>query len=69
MVLYGPFFEDHRETAPSSRAFDLDPRSRELNWGLRALSDVDAAAPREGLHREARIAMPDNDLPLVYRKG
>ncbi|MBP1180974.1 DUF938 domain-containing protein [Methylobacterium sp. PvR107] len=69
LFLYGPFFEDQRETAPSNRAFDLDLRSRDPAWGLRALSDVDAAARREGLRRRARIAMPANNLSLVYRTG
>ena len=32
-------------------------------------SDVDAAARCEGLHREALIVMPANNLSLVYRKG
>lgn len=69
LFLYGPFFDDQRETASSSRAFDLDLRSRDPAWGLRSLSDVDTAARREGLHLEAGIAMPDNNLSLVYRKG
>ena len=33
LFLYGPFFEDQRETAPSNRAFDLDLRSRDPAWG------------------------------------
>ncbi|MCJ2086453.1 class I SAM-dependent methyltransferase [Methylobacterium sp. E-005] len=64
---YGPFFEDQRETAPSNHAFDL--RCRDHAWGLPALSDVDAAARREGLHWEARIATPANNVALVYQKG
>ncbi|WP_462120657.1 DUF938 domain-containing protein [Methylorubrum extorquens] len=69
LFLHGPLFEDHRETATSNRALDLDPRSREPDSGLQELSDVDAASGREGLHREARIAMQANNLSLLYRKG
>lgn len=68
LCLYGPFLEGHRETAPSNVAFDLDLRSRDPEWGLRALGDVDAAARGEGLQREARIAMPANNLSLIYQK-
>jgi hypothetical protein len=68
LFLYGPFMEADYATAPSNRAFDVDLRQRNPEWGLRHLQEVDAAARLEGLTRQARIAMPAENLSLVYRK-
>ncbi len=69
LFLYGPFMEADCKTAPSNQAFHLDLRHRNPEWGLRDLHEVDVAARREGLARQARIAMPTENLSLVYRKA
>lgn len=69
LCLYGPFIEDGVETAPSNLAFDESLKSRDPSWGLRRLEDVAALAERHGLKLEARLAMPANNLSLVFRKG
>jgi SAM-dependent methyltransferase len=69
LYLYGPYVEADIATAPSNLAFDASLRSRNPAWGLRNLDEVAALAGRHGLALEARIAMPANNLSLVFRKA
>jgi SAM-dependent methyltransferase len=69
LYLYGPYIEDGVETAPSNLAFDDSLRDRDQAWGLRRKEDVIAAAQAHGLTLEARVAMPSNNLSLVFRKA
>jgi len=68
LVVYGPFEVEGEPLAPSNRAFDTDLRSRDARWGLRRLGDVLAEAARAGLVFEERVAMPANNLMLVWRR-
>ena len=68
LILYGPYLEDGVETAPSNLAFDRSLKSRNPEWGLRRVSEIDALAQSQGLTRTARYAMPANNLMLVYRR-
>lgn len=68
LILYGPYFDAETETAPSNRAFDLDLRARNPEWGLRSVEWLDGMAERAGFRRTRRVAMPANNLTLVYRK-
>jgi hypothetical protein len=68
LFLYGPFVEADIPTAPSNLAFDESLRSRDPAWGLRRLDDVVALAARHGLALIERIAMPANNLTLVFAK-
>ena len=68
LYLYGPFIESDVETAPSNEAFDASLRSRNPVWGLRRLEDVTALAAIHGLELAERIAMPANNLSLIFRK-
>lgn len=68
LILYGPYLEDDVETAPSNLAFDESLKMRDPRWGLRQLSHVDALAQSHGFARTRRVAMPANNLVLVYRK-
>lgn len=67
LILYGPYFEQGIEPAPSNIAFDESLRSRNAHWGIRSLGDMDALAVRQGFRRSARHEMPANNLMLVYR--
>lgn len=67
LVVYGPFEVEGEPLAPSNRAFDADLRARDARWGLRRLGDVQAEAAREGLVFEQRVAMPANNLIVVWR--
>lgn len=69
LVVYGPFEVEGEPLAPSNRAFDADLRARDARWGLRRLGDVQAEAARAGLVFEERVAMPANNLMLVWRRS
>lgn len=68
LVLYGPFIEEGVPTAPSNLAFDLNLKSRNAQWGLRDVADLDNVAADAGLIRCDRMAMPANNLILIYRR-
>jgi len=68
LVLYGPYFQNGVETAPSNLAFDENLQSRDSRWGLRQLENVVALAESLGLHLEAVDSMPANNLTIVLRK-
>lgn len=68
LILYGPYFEETVETAISNLAFDDNLRRRNPAWGIRNIEDVDKLAARNGFSRARRVAMPANNLTLVYRK-
>ena len=64
LVLYGPFIEDGVPTAASNLAFDADLRARNSAWGLRRVAEIAAAAA--GFDAPQRVAMPANNLCLVF---
>jgi hypothetical protein len=68
LVLYGPFREDGVPTAPSNERFDADLRARDPAWGLRALGEVIREAEAAGLVFDERVAMPANNLAVVFRR-
>lgn len=69
LILYGPFVEEGRETAPSNLDFDRSLKARDPEWGLRSLQVVAALAEKAGLLRSARYEMPANNLIVVFRRG
>jgi SAM-dependent methyltransferase len=68
LFLYGPYREDGVETAPSNLAFDDSLKQRNPAWGLRRREDVEDLAADHGLTLKTRIAMPANNLSLVFAK-
>lgn len=68
LYLYGPYFRDGVETAPSNLAFDASLRARDPQWGLRRVEDVIAAADAQGLAFHRLVEMPANNLSLFFRK-
>jgi hypothetical protein len=69
LFLYGPFRQGGRHTAPSNAAFDASLRARDPAWGVRDLEDVTGQAAAAGFARIAVVAMPANNLSVVYRLG
>ena len=69
LFLYGPYIEAGIQTAPSNLAFDASLKSRNPAWGLRHLDQVAALAGRHGLALAERVAMPANNLSLIFRKA
>jgi SAM-dependent methyltransferase len=69
LILYGPYLEADVPTAPSNLAFDESLKSRDPAWGLRRREGVEALAAGYGLNMDERIAMPANNLFLVFAKA
>ncbi len=70
LVLYGPYRVGGAHTAPSNAAFDDALRAQDPAWGVRDLEDVVALAARHGLVHRETVAMPANNLTVVFaRKG
>lgn len=68
LILYGPYRQRDLPTAESNEAFDVSLKSRNPAWGLRHVEDVSAAAAEYGLLLERIVAMPANNLSLVFRR-
>ena len=68
LYLYGPFKENGVHTAPSNAAFDASLKARDPRWGVRDVGDVRALADSHGFDFVERIAMPANNLSLVFRR-
>jgi hypothetical protein len=67
VLIYGPFRVDGVATAPSNEAFDADLKARDPRWGLRALAAVEREAAAQGLALQETLALPANNLLLVFR--
>lgn len=67
LALYGPYREPEVELAPSNAAFDESLRARNADWGLRQRDEVAAVARMEGLSLTLRVAMPANNIMLLFR--
>jgi hypothetical protein len=68
LYLYGPFMEDGRHTAQSNAAFDASLRAQNPEWGVRDLGEVQALADERGFDFVEHVAMPANNLSVVFRK-
>jgi SAM-dependent methyltransferase len=69
LFLYGPFREGGVHTGAGNAAFDADLRARDPSWGIRDLDEITALAGRQGLTGPERIAMPANNLSVVFRQA
>lgn len=69
LFLYGPYRRGGAHTAPSNAAFDADLRARDPAWGIRDLEEVAALAAGEGFGAPQIVAMPANNLSLIFTRG
>lgn len=69
LLLYGPFRREGRHIAPSNEAFDRDLRGRNPDWGVRDLETVAAQAERADFAAPEVVAMPANNLSVLFRKN
>jgi Protein of unknown function (DUF938) len=69
LYLYGPFKEQGRHTAPSNAAFDASLREHDPEWGVRDAGEVADLARKNGLDLVAQLAMPANNLSVVFRRS
>ena len=68
LYIYGPFREGGVHTGAGNAAFDADLRARDPSWGIRDLDEVAALASQHGFMALERIAMPANNLSVVFRR-
>lgn len=68
LILYGPYRRRDIPTAPSNESFDRSLRSRDPRWGLREVETVEAEASRFQLRLDRLVAMPANNLILVFSR-
>jgi SAM-dependent methyltransferase len=68
LYIYGPFQENGRHTAPSNAAFDASLRARNPDWGVRDLDNITDLAVRSGFELIEQIAMPANNLSVVFHR-
>lgn len=68
LFIYGPFSRSGDYLSQSNVQFDAALRHRDPSWGLRDVHDVAAAARAKGLGLAEVIAMPANNLLLMFSK-
>ena len=68
LILYGPYRQGGRHTAPSNAAFDAGLRAQDPDWGVRDLEAVAEAAVAAGFGAPEIAAMPANNLALAFRR-
>ena len=68
LVTYGPYILDDEPLAASNVEFDAWLKTRDPSWGIRRLADVLAHARDAGLRLRERVAMPANNLMLVFHR-
>ncbi|MFW2388034.1 MAG: DUF938 domain-containing protein [Polyangiales bacterium] len=68
LITYGPYRLHGTHSAPSNAAFDESLRSRDPRWGVRDIDDLTALADRAGFALEDQVAMPANNLTLIWSR-
>jgi SAM-dependent methyltransferase len=69
LYLYGPYKIDGRHTAPTNQDFDDRLRAQNAAWGIRDLGDIAELANGHNLVLAETVAMPANNLSVVFRRG
>ena len=69
LYLYGPFRERGQHTAPSNAAFDESLKARDPEWGVRDLDEVTALGGEHGFSLRRTVAMPANNLSVIFRRN
>ncbi len=68
LYLYGPYKQEGKHTALSNEAFDESLRDQNPEWGVRNLEDVIKVAEDNGLVFKEKVAMPANNLSVIFEK-
>jgi SAM-dependent methyltransferase len=68
LYFYGPFMLNGTHIAASNVAFDADLKRRDPRWGIRDVDDLVREATPHGLELREIMAMPANNLSLVFVK-
>jgi hypothetical protein len=68
LYLYGPFKQEGVHTAASNASFDESLQQQNPEWGVRNLEDVVSLGKAHQLELQDVIAMPANNLSVVFRR-
>jgi Protein of unknown function (DUF938) len=68
LYLYGPFKQHGQHTAASNEYFDESLRNQNPEWGVRDVEAVVDLAATQGLKLVDILAMPANNLSLIWQK-
>jgi hypothetical protein len=68
LYLYGPYKRNGDHTSLSNANFDRSLRDRDSLWGVRDLEAVIAAAATHNLNLHQVIAMPANNLSVIFNR-
>ena len=69
LITYGPYLEHDVATAEGNLQFNVSLQSQNPEWGIRHLDEVEHEAAQAGLKLAQRMAMPANNLLLVWAKN
>lgn len=69
LYLYGPFKQGGKHTAPSNAMFDESLQAQNPEWGVRDLDEVIAVADNQNLSLLKTVAMPANNLSVIFKKS
>ena len=68
LILYGPFKQQDVAFAPSNQSFDESLKSRNPQWGIRQLEDIQQLALEHKLILKQVFKLPANNLAVVFKK-
>ena len=68
LLTYGPYFVEGQPPGAGNLAFDSELRASNPAWGIRWLHEVEAQARAAGWRLDETVAMPANNLTLVWRR-
>jgi len=68
IYLYGPYRVNGRDTSESNAAFDATLRAQDPEWGVRDLERVVDTADSCGFDFVESVAMPANNLSVMWRR-
>ena len=66
---YGPFFRKNIPGADSNLSFDEMLRSRNPDWGVRFVEDIEDIASKHGLALLKQVEMPRDNHTLIFEKS
>ncbi len=68
LITYGPYRLHGTHTAQSNAAFDQSLRVRNSEWGVRDIDDLQKLGEQTGFELGERVAMPVNNMTLIWKK-
>ena len=68
LITYGPYRLHGTHTAQSNAAFDESLRSRNIEWGVRDVDDLQRLGEETGFELVERVAMPANNMTLIWTR-